>query len=56
MMFEKIIPYNVHTSHIKHSSKVWSETEHFKNLSFSDLGLKVPTITYGTRIDPREKL
>ena len=30
--------------------------EHFENLSFSDQGLRVPTVTSGPRIDPREKL
>ena len=56
MIFENIIPYHVHTSHKKHSSKVWSKTEHFENLSFSDTGLRVSAVTFGPRDDPNEKI
>jgi hypothetical protein len=31
-------------------------SEHYEILSFSDQGLRVPTITLGPRIDSREKL
>jgi hypothetical protein len=30
--------------------------KHFENLSFSGPGLKVPVVTFGPRIGPREKL
>ena len=56
MILEKIIPYHVHTSHKKHSPKVWFETEHFEILSFLGMGLKVPAATYVQRIDPIKKL
>jgi hypothetical protein len=49
------IDYHVHTSHKQHSPKVWFETDHFQILSFSGSGLRVPTLTSGPRIDPREK-
>ena len=34
IILEKISLYNFHTIHNQHSSKVWSETEHFENFEF----------------------
>jgi hypothetical protein len=53
---DKISPYNIHNSHKKHSLKVFFETDHFEDLSFSGPGLRVPSVTFRSRTDPREKL
>ena len=47
---------HIHNIYTKPSPKIWFKAEHFENLSFSGPGLRVPTVTSGQRIGPREKL
>jgi hypothetical protein len=55
VFLDKIRPYNIHTSHIKPSPKIWFEMEDFKNLGFSSPRLRVPPVTSWAWNGSREK-
>ena len=56
MFLDGMRPWSTFNVHTQPSLEIWLETKQFEILSFLDQGLRVPAITSGPRIGPREKL
>ena len=53
---DEMMQFGTFNSHRQPSPEIWFETEHFENLGFLGLGLRVPPITSWAWNGSREKL